>query len=159
MQYHRPCNKSDPSMTACQPHPSQGCASYHYNTQYCCFSSQLHPYRTLRSRVRARSALARRRYKLGQRSRRGQPQFAEALTMLCRATASSSVPAAAAVFALLCCFGATVVRGQYPYSVQKKVDALVGAICEPPFGFLPLPCGDYEELRRVSVPAPVFLYG
>ena len=80
--------------------------------------------------------------------------------MLSQSASSTSAAAAAAVAAVvLCCFSVTSVHGYHLYSHQQNLNNLVGIVCEPPFGFLPLTCGDYEVLESRSDPAPIYIYG
>lgn len=69
--------------------------------------------------------------------------------------------AAALVAAVLCCVCSVPVSGTHQYSHQPRtnLDNLVGTVCEVPFGFLPLTCGDYEVIERRSEPVPIFKYG
>ena len=81
--------------------------------------------------------------------------------MLSQPATSTSARVAAGVAAIvLCCFSAvTPVDSYHLYSHQQNINNLVGVVCEPPFGFLPLTCGDYEVLESRSDPAPIYIYG
>lgn len=62
---------------------------------------------------------------------------------------------AAAVFLCL-----SAVSGFTPTPKPKNpFDSFVGTLCQPPFGFRPRSCGDYEVLSEVVTPAPDFVYG
>lgn len=69
--------------------------------------------------------------------------------------------AAALVAAVLYCVYTVPVSGSHLYSHQPNtnLDNLVGTVCQVPFGFLPLTCGDYEVIERRSEPVPLFKYG
>lgn len=73
--------------------------------------------------------------------------------------AAASSRTLAAIGILLCCFSPELVGGSHLYSHQTNIDALVGTLCEVPFGFLPLTCGDYEIIETRSEPAPIYKYG
>ena len=67
--------------------------------------------------------------------------------------------AAAAVAIVLGSFCTVLVSGTHLYGHQTSLESLVGTVCTPPFGFLPLTCGDYEVIESSSELAPIYKYG
>lgn len=76
-------------------------------------------------------------------------------------TTGRATAAAALVAAVLYCACTVPVSGTHLYSHQPStnLDGLVGTVCQVPFGFLPLTCGDYEVIERRSELVPLFKYG
>lgn len=73
-----------------------------------------------------------------------------------RATAAAALVATVLYCVCVVPAGGTHVYGHQP---STNLDNLVGTVCQVPFGFLPLTCGDYELLEERSEPVPLFKYG